>query len=65
MNALFERAVGDYLSVDLWYDYCDFALGGVGVDPEAPNRARLVFEKAVAAVGLHAGQGAVIWDAYR
>lgn len=65
VTSLFDRAVGDYLSVDLWYEYVSFSLGGLGVDPDVENRVRLVFERALAAVGLHCGQAAVIWDDYR
>ena len=59
------RAVGDYLSVDLWYDYASFSLGGIGVDPGAEDRVRMVFERALASVGLHCSQGSMIWDSYR
>jgi len=62
---LYDRAVGDYLSVDLWYEYASFSLGGIGVDPGAEDRVRLVFERALASVGLHCSQGSMIWDSYR
>ena len=51
--------------MDLWYEYASFSLGGIGVDPGAEDRVRLVFERALASVGLHCSQGSMIWDSYR
>ena len=61
---LFERAVGDYVSVPLYLEYCQFALGSVGTE-EGNQRVRGVFEKAISAVGLNMNEGGLIWDAYR
>ncbi len=62
--ALFERARLDYLSVPLYLEYCQTVCGSVG-SQEANLAARQVFEKAVAAVGLHLAKGALVWDTYR
>lgn len=56
---LFDKAVQDYLSVDLWLEYVQFCLS-LSVD-----EARNVFERAVSEVGLHVTRGSLIWDAYR
>ena len=61
---LFKRGVGDYVSVPLYLEYCQFALGSVGTE-EGNKRARGVFEEAITAVGLNVNGGGVIWDAYR
>lgn len=61
---LFERAVQDYVSVDVWLEYCQFSIGGIGTD-EGKAAARQVFETAIAAVGLNVARGAAIWEAYR
>ncbi len=62
--ALFQRATRDYVSPDIWLEYCQFSLCGLGT-VEGASRAREVFEAAVAAVGLHVAKGALIWEAYR
>ena len=61
---LFKRGAGDYVSVPLYLEYCQFALGSVGTE-EGNQRARGVFEEAITAVGLNVNGGGVIWDAYR
>ena len=61
---LFKRGVGDYASVPLYLEHCQFALGSVGTE-EGNRRAREVFEEAITAVGLNVNGGGVIWDAYR
>ena len=61
---LFNRAVNDYLSVDLWLEYCQFSIGGIGSD-EGIKLARDIFEKAIIAVGIHVSRGPLIWETYR
>lgn len=57
---LFEKAVEDYLSVDLWLEYVQYSVGCNSAD-----ETRKVFEKAITAAGLHVAKGSLIWDAYR
>ncbi|XP_063971619.1 squamous cell carcinoma antigen recognized by T-cells 3-like isoform X1 [Lytechinus pictus] len=61
---LFDRAVKDYLAIDLWLEYCQFSIGGIG-SPEGIENARRVFEEAIMAAGLHVAQGSMIWAVYR
>lgn len=61
---LFNTAVNDYLSVDLWLEYCQFSIGGIGSD-EGIKLARDIFERAISAVGIHVSRGPLIWEAYR
>nr|VZI32820.1 unnamed protein product [Spirometra erinaceieuropaei] len=63
---LFHRAVADYQSVDVWLEYCQFAIGGMGSgEPERVAAVRAVFEQALANQGLNFAKGAVLWEIYR
>jgi RNA recognition motif-containing protein len=61
---LMDRAVQDYLSVELWLEYCQFSLSNIGT-PEGMAKAREIFERAVIAAGVHTSRGSLIWEAYR
>ncbi|PNF41960.1 Squamous cell carcinoma antigen recognized by T-cells 3 [Cryptotermes secundus] len=61
---LFERAVQDYLSVDLWLEYAQFSIGNMGLQ-DGVKTVRNTFERALTAAGLHAAKGAILWEAYR
>ena len=64
INELFDTAVKDYVSVDVWLEYCQFSIGGIG-NPEGIEMARNVFERAISATGIHISRGYLIWEAYR
>ena len=64
VSSLFETAVQDYVSVDLWLEYCQASIGGVG-SQEGIKKARDVFEAAITACGRNIGKGSHVWDAYR
>jgi len=61
---LFERGVKDYVSVDLWLEYCQFSIGGIGTT-EGIEAARSVYERSLTACGLHASKGALLWESFR
>jgi len=61
---LFKKGVEDYLSVDLWLEFCQYSIGGIGTK-EGIVKARDVHEQAITACGLHVAKGALIWEAYR
>ncbi|KAK7874320.1 hypothetical protein R5R35_007795 [Gryllus longicercus] len=61
---LFERAVKDYVSVELWLEYVQFSIGFMG-DQNGMDNVRAVFERALTAAGLHVSKGVVLWEAYR
>ncbi|OQV16525.1 Squamous cell carcinoma antigen recognized by T-cells 3 [Hypsibius exemplaris] len=65
IKALYEKAVLDYLSVDLWLDYIIFSMPDVFDSDEALAPVRAVFERAITAVGLHVAKGGELWDSYR
>ena len=54
----------DYVSVDLWLEYCQFSLGGIGT-AEGVAQARTTHEAALTACGRHVAKGALVWEAYR
>lgn len=64
MDLLYERAIRDYLSIDLWLEYVQHALSWLAQE-NGIQRIRDVFERALSTVGLHPSKGQFIWDAYR
>ncbi|KAH0554628.1 hypothetical protein KQX54_011972 [Cotesia glomerata] len=60
VKELFERAVEDYLSPEVWLEYVQFAIG-----VSSSEEVRELFERALTATGLHVTFGAVIWEAFR
>ncbi|KAM3611807.1 uncharacterized protein V6R79_024445 [Siganus canaliculatus] len=61
---LFERAVKDYICPDIWLEYAQYSIGGMG-SPGGIDKVRSIFERAVTAVGLHMTKGQTVWEAYR
>ncbi|KAL3285938.1 hypothetical protein HHI36_000456 [Cryptolaemus montrouzieri] len=57
---LFEKAVEDYLSVNLWQEYAQYAM-----DISNLESTRNILEKALNAAGLHASDGSLLWDFIR
>ena len=51
-------------AVSVWMEYVQFSIGGMEKEGGVQH-VRDVFERALAAVGLHASQGSNIWEAYR
>ncbi|XP_061624356.1 squamous cell carcinoma antigen recognized by T-cells 3 [Phyllopteryx taeniolatus] len=61
---LFEKAIKDYICPDIWLEYAQYSIGGMG-SPGGIERVRSVFERAITAVGLHMTKGQMVWEAYR
>ena len=61
---LFERAVKDYVTLEIWLEYCQFSLWQNQL-PDGVRDIRATHEKALVAAGIHGSKGALIWDAYR
>ncbi|KAM3868135.1 squamous cell carcinoma antigen recognized by T-cells 3 [Diretmus argenteus] len=61
---LFERAVKDYICPDIWLEYAQYTIGGMG-SPGGIDKVRAIFERALTAVGLHVTKGETVWEAYR
>jgi hypothetical protein len=59
---LYDRAVGDYLSVTLWLEYCAFSEAS---RPQQPAATRALWERALGACGDHFARGAEVWAAAR
>lgn len=52
--------------MDVWLEYCQFAIGGIGSGESTElDRTRAVLEEAVANQGLNFAQGAVLFEVYR
>lgn len=58
---LFERAVQDYVSVDLWVEYCQFMMSLMNTQ-SGLEKVREVVSKAISFVGLDPSQGSLIWS---
>jgi len=54
-----------FLAVEVWLEYLQFSIDYMGKDEEKVEKVRQLFERAVAAVGMHVTKGAIIWEAYR
>uniref|UniRef100_A0A8C9WUG4 Spliceosome associated factor 3, U4/U6 recycling protein n=1 Tax=Sander lucioperca TaxID=283035 RepID=A0A8C9WUG4_SANLU len=61
---LFEKATKDYICPDIWLEYAQYSIGGMG-SPGGMDKVRSIFERAVTAVGLHMTKGQMVWEAYR
>uniref|UniRef100_A0A667ZV56 Spliceosome associated factor 3, U4/U6 recycling protein n=1 Tax=Myripristis murdjan TaxID=586833 RepID=A0A667ZV56_9TELE len=61
---LFEKAVKDYICPDIWLEYAQYSIGGMG-SPGGVDKVRSIFERALTAVGLHMTKGETVWEAYR
>ncbi|XP_057655116.1 squamous cell carcinoma antigen recognized by T-cells 3 isoform X1 [Diorhabda carinulata] len=57
---LFEKAVQDYLAVELWVEYAQYSLKVNGLE-----YTRNVLEKGLTFVGLHVSEGSLLWDTLR
>ncbi|XP_015185897.1 PREDICTED: squamous cell carcinoma antigen recognized by T-cells 3 [Polistes dominula] len=62
---LCERAVKDYLCVQVWMEYLQFSIGNMDNEKDGVKNVRALFESALTSAGLHIIKGAVIWEAYR
>lgn len=58
---LFERAIQDYVSVDIWVEYQQFVLKIEGENVDIIK----IYEQALTSVGLHPIQGHAVWEIYR
>ncbi|XP_037338514.1 squamous cell carcinoma antigen recognized by T-cells 3 [Pungitius pungitius] len=61
---LFETAVNDYICPEIWLEFAQYSIGGMG-SPGGMDKVRSIFERAVTAVGLHMTKGQTVWEAYR
>ena len=60
---LFERAVSDYVSIDLWLEYVQYSIGLM--DSLGAEGVRRIFERSITYVGLNVDKGVLIWDTFR
>lgn len=64
VDKLFERALGDYMSVDVYLEYIQFSIGDMA-KPDGLERIRSVCERALEIAGLDVSKGYALWEAYR
>ncbi len=64
ITELFERALNDYLSVEIYLEYIQFSIGDMG-KPNGLEAVRGLCEKAVELAGLDVSKGYALWEAYR
>ncbi|XP_033646348.1 squamous cell carcinoma antigen recognized by T-cells 3-like isoform X1 [Asterias rubens] len=64
INKLFQKAVGDYTSPELWEKYCSFCLETMNTNYSI-SEVRSIFEQALTAVRLHVSKADIIWKLYR
>ena len=62
---LFDKAVQDYLSVDVWMEYVHFTIEYMTEPEGSIEKVRTVFERALMAAGLHVPKGILLWESYR
>ncbi len=53
-----------HLAVDIWLEYIQFSIGGMG-EANGIENVRTVCERAVSFAGLHVSKGHLLWEAYR
>ncbi|KAK4884708.1 hypothetical protein RN001_000979 [Aquatica leii] len=58
--SLFQRAVKDYLSVDIWLEYVQFSIGNCEME-----ETYKILEQGLSTAGLHTNQGSLLWDLLR
>ncbi|XP_067911174.1 squamous cell carcinoma antigen recognized by T-cells 3 [Heterodontus francisci] len=64
VDELFEKAIKDYICPEIWLEYAQYSIGGIG-QQGGIERARGIFDRALTAVGLHMTKGVAIWEAFR
>ncbi|XP_044264579.1 squamous cell carcinoma antigen recognized by T-cells 3-like [Tribolium madens] len=57
---LFDKAVEDYLSVNLWVEYAQYSIGVSTLET-----TRGIIERGLTAGGLHVSDGSLLWDTLR
>ncbi|KAJ8962585.1 hypothetical protein NQ318_000978 [Aromia moschata] len=58
--SLFDKAVDDYLSVELWVEYAQYSIGLSNLET-----TRSILERGLTSAGLHASEGSLLWDTLR
>ena len=61
---LFESALNDYLSVEIYLEYIQFSIGDMG-KPNGLEAVRGLCERALELAGLDVSKGYALWEAYR
>eukprot|EP00467_Chlorarachnion_reptans_P000858 CAMPEP_0114494202 /NCGR_PEP_ID=MMETSP0109-20121206/4524_1 /TAXON_ID=29199 /ORGANISM="Chlorarachnion reptans, Strain CCCM449" /LENGTH=929 /DNA_ID=CAMNT_0001671219 /DNA_START=112 /DNA_END=2902 /DNA_ORIENTATION=- len=62
LKGVFERAIKDYLSVEIWVKYAEFMWKA---RKSQPQEVEEVYKQAKAATGYHLAEGRKFWTSYR
>ena len=54
-----------FTAVEIWLEYLQFSIGNMGEEPNAAEKVRELFDRALTATGLHFTKGAIIWESFR
>lgn len=66
VEELFNQAIEDYEDINIWLEYCHFAIGNVDFNSlESIKKTESVFENALSHQGLHVASGSLLWETYR
>ncbi|CAG9820372.1 unnamed protein product [Phaedon cochleariae] len=57
---LFDKAVEDYLSIDVWVEYAQFSIGASEL-----SKTHSILERGLNSAGLHVAEGSLLWDTLR
>uniref|UniRef100_A0A6P7FTK9 Squamous cell carcinoma antigen recognized by T-cells 3-like n=1 Tax=Diabrotica virgifera virgifera TaxID=50390 RepID=A0A6P7FTK9_DIAVI len=58
--SLFDAAVDDYLSVNVWIEYAQYSIGTSNI-----QTTRSILERGLTSAGLHVSEGSLLWDTLR
>ncbi|CAH8589665.1 unnamed protein product [Heterobilharzia americana] len=66
VEVLFKRAVDDYEDVNVWLEYCHFAISTLDFNSmKSMQEAEAIFESALSHQGLNVAGGSILWEIYR
>ncbi|XKL64324.1 hypothetical protein PGB90_004410 [Kerria lacca] len=64
INTLFERALQDYSSIEIWLEFIPFSIE-LMTEGNQIESVRSVFERALSICGFHVSKGSLLWKLYR
>ncbi|CAH8617357.1 Squamous cell carcinoma antigen recognized by T-cells 3 [Schistosoma haematobium] len=66
VEILFKRAIDDYEDINVWLEYCHFAISTSDFSSaDSIKQAEVIFESALSHQGLNVVGGSMLWEIYR
>ncbi|KAH8874420.1 Polyadenylate-binding protein 5 [Schistosoma japonicum] len=66
IEVLFKRAVDDYEDINVWLEYCHFAISTSDLSSvNSIQESEVIFESALSHQGLNVSGGSMLWEIYR